>query len=46
MRKTIPASTPIVFADVKLNRNMINDRISQSEPVIRKSHHQLPYPSS
>ena len=45
-RKKIPASTPIDFTDVMLNRNMIIDRISQSVPVIRKIHQKLPKFSS
>ena len=32
----------IDLAELRLNRNMISDRISQSVPVIRKIHHQLP----
>ena len=42
IRKTIPARMPIDLAELRLNRNMISDRISQSVPVIRKTHHQLP----
>ena len=29
IRKTIPARTPIDFAELRLNRNMISDRIAR-----------------
>ena len=46
IRKMIPASTPIDFADVISNRNMISARNSQAVPVIRKTHQRGPKLSS
>ena len=42
----MPARMPIDFTELILNRNMIIDRNSQSVPVIRNTHHQLPARSS